>query len=207
MPRTYRLGQRAAQIEATRSRIIEAAIELYLEVGISATTMRQVGLRADVAPGTLRNHFPSRDLLDAAMVERLKAEVPLPELSIFDGARSIEERLARLIRVTGTFLEQAARLYRMWLREPMLTSVWTEAGAAYGARWDQLMRAALGPLADDDDATAVLRAVLEMSFFENVRAGTRTTEEVSALVATAIVPWFAARSAQRPRERRRVDSA
>jgi AcrR family transcriptional regulator len=203
MPRSYRLGERAVGMDATRSRIIEAAIELYAEQGISATTIRQIGHRADVAPGT----FPSRDLLDAAMVERLKAEVPLPELSLFDGAPSIEERLARLIRVTGTFLDQAARLYRMWLREPMLTSVWTEAGAAYGARWDQLMRAALGPVADDDDAMAVLRAVLEMSFFENVRAGTRTTQQVSALVTAAIVPWFAARASQRLRERRRVDSA
>jgi len=196
MPRTYRLGQRAIRVDATRSRIVEAAIELYIERGVSATTMRQVGERADVAPGTLRNHFPTRDQLDAAMIEHLKAEVPLPELSIFDGAATIEERLARLIRVTGSFLDQAARLYRMWLREPMVTGVWAEAGAAYGARWDQLMRAALGPLAGDDDAMAVLRATLEMSFFESIRAGSRSTDQVSALITAVIVPWFGSRGAR-----------
>jgi len=35
------------------------------------------------------------------MVERLTAEAPLPELSIFEGADSIKERLERHIRVTG----------------------------------------------------------------------------------------------------------
>jgi hypothetical protein len=94
----------------------------------------------------------------------------------------------------------------MWLREPMLTGAWAEGGTAYGARWDQLMRFALGTLADDDDAMAVLRAVLHPSFFESVRAGTRSTEQVSDLVTAAIVSWFAARSAQPRREQRHIES-
>ena len=53
MPRAYRLGERAVQMQSTRDRIVEAAIELAIELGISKLTMRQVGLRADVAPGTL----------------------------------------------------------------------------------------------------------------------------------------------------------
>jgi AcrR family transcriptional regulator len=198
VPRLYRLGVRAAHIQATRARIVEAAIELYTEVGITAATLREIGQRADVAPGTLRNHFPTREALERAMVERLTAAAPLPDLSIFDGARSIEERLERQIRVAGTFLDQAQPIYRMWLREPMVSGPWAETGAAYGARWDELIRAALGPLADDVDATAILRAVMEPTFFERLRAGTRTTEEVSALITAVIVPWFAARSATAP---------
>lgn len=198
MPRPYQLGERATQMRATRERIVEAAIELYTELGTSATTMRAVAARADVAPGTLRNHFASRADLDAAMVERLTQEAPLPDVSIFDGSRSIDERLARLVRATGTFLDQAARLYRMWLREPMVSGAWAETGAAYGARWNELIRLALGPLANDADALAFLRAVLELSFFERVRAGTRTTDEVCALITEAIVPWYAARAKERP---------
>lgn len=204
MPRTYRLGVRTAQIQATRERIVEAAIELYTDLGISATTMRQVALRADVAPGTLRNHFRSREELESAMVERLTAEAPLPELSILDRASAVEERLGRLIGVAGAFLDQSARLYQMWLRERMVTGVWAETGAIYGARWDALIRLALGPLAEDPDAMAILRAVLEPTFFENVRAGTRSTDEVSALITAAIAPWIAVRAAQAQRDRRTV---
>jgi len=199
VPRPYRLGVRAAQIQATRARIVEAAIELYTEVGISAATLREVGRRADVAPGTLRNHFPTREALERAMVQQLTAAAPLPDLSIFDGARSMEDRLERLIRVAGTFLDQAQPMYRMWLREPMVSGPWAETGAAYGARWDELIRAALGPLADDVEATAIVRAVMEPTFFESLRAGGRTTEEVSALVTALIVPWFVVRSASAPR--------
>lgn len=202
LPRPYRLGQRAVQLEATRERIVEAAVELYTEHGISATTMSAIGQRADVAPGTLRNHFASRDDLERAMVERLTAEAPLPEISIFDGARTIEERIGRYLSVTGRFLDQSARLYRMWLRERMLTPAWTDAGARYGARWDELMRAALGPLADDEEARAILRAASQPDFFEGVRAGIRTTDEASALITEVLVPWFRSRAAQRRGPRR-----
>ena len=41
MPRPYRLGEREGQVQATRERIVEAAIDLYAEVGISAATMRE----------------------------------------------------------------------------------------------------------------------------------------------------------------------
>jgi len=191
------MGERAAQLDATRERILEAAIGLYTELGISATTLREIGARADVAPGTLRNHFPTRDLLDAAIVERLTAEAPLPELTIFDGASSIEERLRRLIGAAGVFTDQAARMYRMWLREPMLTGPWAQAGAAYGARWDLLMRTALGPLADDPDAMAILRSVVQPPFFQGIRAGARSTAETAELIADVVAPWFVARSSAR----------
>ena len=82
----------------------------------------------------------------------------------------------------------------MWLREPMLTGPWVETGGQFGARWDALMRAALGPLADDPEAMAVLRAVIQPEFFDSLRAGTRSTAEASALVSAVVVPWFAARA-------------
>lgn len=194
MPRAYRLGERAAQVQATRDRIVDSAIELYTEVGISAATMREIGIRADVAPGTLRNHFPRRDDLDRAMVERMASEVTLPDLSIFDGAQSIEEHLARIIRVGGVFTEQGLRLYRMWLREPMPTEPWIAKGAEYGARWDLLMRTALGPLGDDEEAMTILRAVIHPDFFGSIRAGKRSTDEAAALVTALVVPWFTARA-------------
>jgi len=194
MPRSYRLGEREVQMRATRERIVDAAIELFIEVGISKATMRQVGLRADVAPGTLRNHFPSRMALEEAMVERLTAEGPLPDASIFEGAETLEDRVERLLRVTGTFFDQAGRLYRMWLREPMLTDPWTEAGARYGARWSELQRLALGPLADDEEVQSVFRAIMAPPFFDVLRGGTRSSEEAGTLIAAAIAPWLRARA-------------
>jgi AcrR family transcriptional regulator len=190
MPRRYELRERAIQMRATRERIVDAAIELYEEVGISRTTMRQVGLRADVAPGTLRNHFPTRLALEEAMIERLTADGPLPEPSIFEGVDALERRVELLLRAAGAFFEGAGRLYRMWQREPMLRSPWTEAGAAYGARWEELQRLALGPLSEDRDVRTLFRAVLDPPFFTAIARDGRTSEEAGAFVATVITPWL-----------------
>lgn len=192
MPRTYRLGEREARIQATRERIIEAAAELYVEVGISAATLRAIGERADVAQGTMRNHFRSREDLDQALVTHLTSTIRLPKPSMFDGARSIEERVERLIRAGGTFIDEARQVYAMWLREPMLTGPWAEKGAEFGRHWDDLMRAALGSIADADEALAVLRAVIHPSFFDNLRVGGRSTEDAAALATAVVAPWFAA---------------
>jgi len=62
------------------------------------------------------------------------------------------------------------------------------------------MRTALGPLADAAEAMAVLRAVSEPTFFDSLRAGTRTTEQVGSLVTAVIVPWLRERSAPPRRE-------
>jgi AcrR family transcriptional regulator len=184
------MGKRARLADATRERVVEAAIELFIERGRSATTLHEVGVRADVAPGTLRNHFPSRVALEAAVVEHLTAEAPLPSMTIYDGAHSLDERLHRLLGETGVFLDRAARLYRMWLREPMLDGAWLEAGAAYGARWADLMRRALGPLAGDAEALAVLRAISQPAFFDALRDGTRSTAQAAQLACELVLPWL-----------------
>jgi AcrR family transcriptional regulator len=201
VPRPYRLGERAAQIEATRRRIIEAAIELYVEVGISAATMREIGARADVAPGTLRNHFRSRDDLDRAIIDHLTASITLPDRSIFEGTRTIEQRVERVIRVGALFIDEARRMYTMWLREPMLTGPWAAKGAEFGALWDDLFRGALGPLAEDDEAMAVLRAVIQPSFLDALRSGGRSAEEAAALATAAVTQWFTTRERGRARNR------
>lgn len=198
MPRRYRLGERESRIQATRERIVDGAIERYTEVGISAATLREIGSRADVAPGTLRNHFPTRDDLDRAVVERMTSGVTLPDLSIFDGARTVEHRLERLVRAGAVFAEQARPLYRMWLREPMLTGPWNEKGAEFGGRWDELMRNAIAPI-DDEEAFAILRAVLHPDFFDAIKAGRRSGDEASSLITTLIIPWFVGRAKRRSR--------
>jgi AcrR family transcriptional regulator len=193
-------------MQATRARIVEAATELFIEKGISATTMREIGQRADVAPGTLRRHFPSREGLERAMVEHLTAEAPLPELTLFDGTRTIGDRLERLIHASGMFIDQAQRLYRMWVREPMLSGPWAEKGADYGVRWDDLIRAALGPLANDDDAMALLHAILDPAFFDRVRGAARTTDQAAGLITDMIVPWYRRRDVEARNATRRGGS-
>ena len=195
MPRRYRLGRRVELKESTRARIVQAAVDLYTEIGISATTMRAVARRADVAPATALNHFPSREDLDRAVLDRALAEMAPPDVSVIDPEAPLASRVGRLCREAGAFFDRAAPWYRMWLREPLNKGVYATAGANVGSQWDQLFRSALGGLAADADAMALLRATMHPMFFEAVRAGQRSTEATSDLIAGLLTTWLEQRRA------------
>ncbi len=194
MPRAYRMGKRSADKAATRARVVQAAVELYIERGMSRTSMNMIARRADVAVATVLNHFPTRLELDSALVERALAEMPIPDISMFDGAATVTERVRRLSQASALFLEKAEPWYRMWLREPMTTGPWAKAGANAGAGWDRLCRVALGPLADDHEAMAILRATMEPGFFGSVRSTIGSPVEAADLIAGAIGPWLELRA-------------
>ncbi|MBT7333290.1 MAG: TetR/AcrR family transcriptional regulator [Gammaproteobacteria bacterium] len=56
---------------ARQATILAATREMLAEVGYSATTMRDLALKANVAPGTLYNLYRSKDALVIAAVEDL----------------------------------------------------------------------------------------------------------------------------------------
>ncbi|GAA4003185.1 TetR/AcrR family transcriptional regulator [Allokutzneria multivorans] len=51
-----------------RARLVEAARELFAEVGADAAAMNDVARRAGVGPGTLWRHFPNKEALLAEVV-------------------------------------------------------------------------------------------------------------------------------------------
>ena len=58
---------------ATRERILDAAQRLVIEHGFSATTVDAVLAAAQTSKGAFFNHFPSKDDLAVALVERYAA--------------------------------------------------------------------------------------------------------------------------------------
>jgi AcrR family transcriptional regulator len=48
---------------ATKEKIFQAAMELFLEQGYDKTTVEQIAEKADVAKGTFFNYFPAKDEL------------------------------------------------------------------------------------------------------------------------------------------------
>lgn len=66
-------GRRDEQRDATRARIVDAAVESLVEVGVAATTTLEVQRRAGVSRGALLHHFPTREELFGAAVGALVA--------------------------------------------------------------------------------------------------------------------------------------
>jgi AcrR family transcriptional regulator len=62
--------------EARPQELLDAALELFVEKGFSATRAEEVALRAGVSKGTLYLYYPSKeDLLKAVIEQRLGSEI------------------------------------------------------------------------------------------------------------------------------------
>ena len=80
--------------ENTRAQIMQAAHDLFLEKGYSATSIRQIARRAGIALGGIYNHFDSKeDIFAAIFAER---HPYLQIIPILDGAQG--DNLEDLLR-------------------------------------------------------------------------------------------------------------
>jgi AcrR family transcriptional regulator len=77
--RKYELKQRAAQVEETRRRIVEATSGLHLERGPAATSIAEIARRAGVQRRTVYNHFPDDSTLFEACSAHWRALHPAPD--------------------------------------------------------------------------------------------------------------------------------
>jgi AcrR family transcriptional regulator len=100
--------------EATRQRLLRAALELYTTVGFRATTTPAIAARAGVAEGTIYRHFSGKEhLLNEVFRGAQRWGATLVRETEGDGAPN------RLQRIARTLFETAARdaaLTRMLLR-------------------------------------------------------------------------------------------
>src|SRR4051794_7161894 len=193
MPRPYDLGQRAAHKGETRARIVAAALEIYRERGFAAASNLAIARAADVAPATVRNHFPDSEDLARAVFAAMLAELDVPTSAIFDGLDGLRARVERLARELAAFYQRGQALWQMYEREPELIRVWGGGVERYYADIDHLMRVALGELGNDDRSVAVVASVIGPPTFFALEARGLTFDEAVALTLELAVPWLEGR--------------
>ena len=196
MPRSYNLGRRAAPKADTRSRIVAAALAVYRDRGLAGTSNLVIARAADVAPATVRNHFPEPDDLPRAVFEALLAELQIPEPTIFDGLDDLAARLRRLAGELAMFYERGEPWWRVYEREPELIRAWGGGVDQYYADVERLMRAALGDLSDDEQSVAVVASVIGPPTFFALRGRGLSSEEAVQLSVELALPWLERRRDQ-----------
>jgi len=96
------MGKRLDDVEETRRRIVEAAVELHGTVGPSHTTISGVADKADVQRSTVYRHFPDEEALFGACTSHWFARHPWPRPDDWrvetDGAHRLERGLGELYR-------------------------------------------------------------------------------------------------------------
>jgi AcrR family transcriptional regulator len=86
--------------ETTRAAIEDAAIELFLEHGYHATSMRQIAERAGLALGGIYNHFASKDkIFEGIIVDKHPYRTILPAVLEAEG-ETAEEFLKNAVSIT-----------------------------------------------------------------------------------------------------------
>src|SRR5919112_6155132 len=84
--------------EATRERILDAALDLFRTQGYAETTMRQIAQAADVAVGNAYYYFASKDQLILAFYERNHADHLALLGDALETTKEFRERLRLLLR-------------------------------------------------------------------------------------------------------------
>lgn len=83
--------------EETKKKIITVAMELFNKQGFDQTTVDQIALEADVAKGTIYNHFPVKEAIIGEYIKR-DIENRKPEI-----IRELQELPDTRSRLTATF--------------------------------------------------------------------------------------------------------
>lgn len=110
---------------ATRSRLLEAAIECLAELGYQASTVAVVAERAGVSRGAAQHHFPTREALFTAAVEHVtavRAEKLRRELDPPTGPRPDTAAVVTVVFAlfSGTLFRAALALWVAAANEPAL---------------------------------------------------------------------------------------
>src|SRR4051812_16478023 len=192
MPRSYSMGKRAETVAATRQRIMDAALALYQERGIAGTTMQDVARRADVAPGTVANHFGSADAIAAEAGQLLLTGLRLPSTAVLDGVDGIAERIRILARELARFFERSEPWFAVWRSEPGLAA-WAEVEQRYYREFGDLMRAAGGGPADDPEVVLVGATLIAPPVLGPLRVAGLSSDAAADLVASVLAGWLASR--------------
>ncbi|MFE6903091.1 TetR/AcrR family transcriptional regulator [Streptomyces sp. NPDC057717] len=105
-----------------RVRIVDAAHELMLSIGLARATTKEIAKAADCSEAALYKYFANKEALFVTVLgERLPKLGPLlSELSKEPGAKSVEENLTEIAREAALFYEQTFPMAASLYAEPQL---------------------------------------------------------------------------------------
>jgi AcrR family transcriptional regulator len=191
-PRPYRLGQRQAATEQTRTRILSAARELLMESsGFARFSIDAVARQADVARMTVYHQFGSKRGLLEALCDSLAASSGMQQVAaafcqeesldalnqyllVFSRFWNVDRLVMRRLRALAALdpdFEQVIRTRDEWRRHGV---------GVIAQRF--IEQHALPPGKALDEAVALLFTLSSFETFDTLAGSTRSMEEVVPLV-------------------------
>ena len=186
MARKYEFKRRAENVEETRRRIVEAAVELHGTVGPARTTVSAIADRAGVHRQTLYRHFPSERELLTACSGLWEERHPPPDP---EGLRAIPDGLERLrFGLTGlyAFYEEGEEMLANVVRDAAVHELTAETSEMRGEalrRLREVLAEALVPRGGSPRVEALLDLALDFTTWQAlVRRSALSRDEAVGLV-------------------------
>ena len=138
MPTTTDTRVTRPSADATRARILDAALDLFADLSFDGATMRAIAVRADVSQPSVSYHFRTKDELWRAAVDRLFVQLDATLLGRIEGLRGVDELTMAKLVVRDFITFSAAH--------PQLHRIITQESKGEGQRIDWLVDEHIRPL-------------------------------------------------------------
>ncbi|MET0859467.1 MAG: TetR/AcrR family transcriptional regulator [Microbacterium sp.] len=184
-PRLYSMAKRAEQAAHTRERILVAALSCYREKGIAATSLQAVARRAEVSAATVLNHFGSADGLARTVIDRLTADLHIPDDSGWT-ERGRRTRAQRLVLEMFEFYERSRPWFDVFRAELDVDPALREGEAGYWQAIGDLYARVFGGALGDERVRGAVFGLTAPSTFVALRDAGMSVEDAAALIADTL---------------------
>jgi len=166
IPKDSSLSRREIRRDKRRTRIRDAAFELFERQGFEATTIDQIAALADVGKGTFFNYFPTKQNVLTDYYARLSAEFINNAENIKTG--NAQKRFAKLFHSIETTLRREGQmvdaLYPEVFKQPKLIALDENIEERVSVLYAGWLEADKGKkkLRDDFDTTLAVRLIFDI---------------------------------------------
>ena len=133
-------GKRARTKAQNRAAILDAAREVFAELGYDAAGVRDVIRRTELASGTFYNYFADKESVFRAVLDESAQDVRLRLRAVRAGAGSVEEFVGDAYRAWFEFLVEDELMFKLMQRN---------AGPIRSLFGDPILGAGIDELLDD----------------------------------------------------------
>ncbi len=170
--RAYRMRDRARSQQATRDRIVQAAMELHEEVGPRLTTISGIAERAGVQRLTVYRHFSDETAIFQACTSHWLELNPPPTPDAWENIADKSDRLNAALRAFFDYYTKTERMWSLSYRDvtlvPALQAPMQEFEEAVNMLADQFAGELAGSSTNSEILKVTLRHVFSFTTWRNL---------------------------------------